>query len=123
VIRLAVIYALLDASRLIRREHLRAALEVWRYCDDSAKHIFGTRIGDTTAERILAELHDAQHGYMDRSQIRDFLGHRIEANRIDMAGETLVELGHIDIEHVPTGGRPIERWWLRTPVEKSAGKA
>lgn len=122
VIRLAVIYALLDRTRLIRREHLRAALEVWRYCDDSARHIFGVQIGDTTAERILAELRDSENGYMDRSQIRELLGHRIQANRIDMARETLAELGHIDIENVSTGGRSRERWVLRTPVEESGGK-
>jgi uncharacterized protein DUF3987 len=106
VIRLAVIYALLDRTRLIRREHLRAALEVWRYCHDSARHIFGTRIGDTVADRVLAEIRDSQGGYMDRNEIREFLGHKIDSNRIDLAREALVELGHIDIEQIATLGRP-----------------
>ena len=34
--RLAMIYALLDQTTLIGGDHLKAALEVWRYCKDSS---------------------------------------------------------------------------------------
>ena len=40
-LRLSLLYALLDGSGLIRAEHLRAALAVWKYCEASAKRIFG----------------------------------------------------------------------------------
>jgi hypothetical protein len=40
VIRLALIYALLDCSDNISEGHLRSALAVWDYCKDSAKYIF-----------------------------------------------------------------------------------
>jgi hypothetical protein len=39
--QLALIYAVLDGAALIARPHLEAALEVWRYCDESAAYIFG----------------------------------------------------------------------------------
>lgn len=39
--RLALIYALLDGENVVRVCHLEAALEVWRYCEDSAKYVFG----------------------------------------------------------------------------------
>jgi hypothetical protein len=35
VMRLACLYALADISSFVRLEHLRAGLEVWRYCFDS----------------------------------------------------------------------------------------
>jgi hypothetical protein len=41
VIRLAMIYALLDCSDQIRSEHLRAAMAVWKYADETALRIFG----------------------------------------------------------------------------------
>src|SRR5208283_2893112 len=55
-LRLSLIYALLDGASEIRKEHLIAALEVWRYCDDSAKYIFGDALGDPTADEILRAL-------------------------------------------------------------------
>ena len=33
VMRISAIYALLDKSRLIRREHLEAAIALWEYCE------------------------------------------------------------------------------------------
>ena len=40
IIRLALLYALMDTSDHIRSEHLRAAVALWRYCEDSARYIF-----------------------------------------------------------------------------------
>jgi len=40
VVRLSLIFALLDGSSTITTAHLSAALAVWRYCDDSARIIF-----------------------------------------------------------------------------------
>jgi hypothetical protein len=41
-VRLALIYALLDGADNIAEPHLMAALEIWRYCDQSVAIIFGT---------------------------------------------------------------------------------
>jgi hypothetical protein len=40
VVRLALLYALADQQQEIEVPHLEAALEVWRYCEDSARLIF-----------------------------------------------------------------------------------
>jgi hypothetical protein len=108
VVRLALIYALLDRSRLIRVEHLRAALEIWRYCDDSARYVFGGRLGDRVAEYVMGELRQSR-GHLDRNEIRQALGHRTTAAEIDVALDYLEELGLIWRESVRTKGRPIER--------------
>lgn len=41
VVRLSLLYAALDGSRIIQEWHLKAALALWRYCQESAKVIFG----------------------------------------------------------------------------------
>ena len=53
VLRLGMIYALLDESSVIRVEHLRAAYAVWRYAQRSAEIIFGTSSGDSLADKLL----------------------------------------------------------------------
>ena len=56
VMRLSGLYALLDQSPLITIEHLDAALAVWRYCEASARYIFGDALGDPIADDILQVL-------------------------------------------------------------------
>jgi hypothetical protein len=56
VLRLSLLYALLDQADSIRLEHLRAALAFWDYCERSAKHIFGAATGDPKADKILGAL-------------------------------------------------------------------
>lgn len=46
VIRLAMIYSLMDCTDTISPEHLRAALAVWGYGEDSAKFIFSGQADD-----------------------------------------------------------------------------
>ncbi len=56
VLRLSLLYALLDSSSTMQPEHLQAALAVWDYCERSIEHIFGGATGDADRERILGAL-------------------------------------------------------------------
>jgi hypothetical protein len=56
VIRLALLYALLDQSSVIQPTHLKAGLAVWEYAEASARHIFGSTLGDPLADDILRSL-------------------------------------------------------------------
>ncbi len=56
VLRLSLIYALLDHSKLIEIAHLMAALAVWRYADDSARYIFHDKTGSNDADKIVGTL-------------------------------------------------------------------
>ena len=47
---------LLDGQRHIGRAHLAAALEIIRYANDSALHIFGDATGNPAADTILNAL-------------------------------------------------------------------
>ena len=69
VLRLALVYALLDRASEIQQEHLLAGHAVWRYCEDSARYIFGDSLGDPVADEILRRLRQSLKG-LTRTEIR-----------------------------------------------------
>ncbi|MGH9368310.1 MAG: DUF3987 domain-containing protein, partial [Thermoanaerobaculia bacterium] len=110
VTRLSLVYALLDSSREIEVEHLKAALASWDYASTSASLIFGDLLGDPIADRILKELR-ASDG-LARTDISALFGRNISAAAIERALLTLADLKLARSERVATSGRgrPAERW-------------
>jgi len=106
--RLALIYALLDGSREIRPEHLTAAAAVWDYCDASAQYIFGQRLGDPIADRILTELQSHPAG-LSRTDLRNLFA-RHKSAEIDHALQALLAAGVARPIAQPTAGRSAEIW-------------
>jgi hypothetical protein len=110
VMRLALVYALLDKSTVIEPEHLKAALAVWSYCEQSARFIFGGALGDTTSDEILEALKRNPDG-MTRTDLSNHFGRNKSASELGRALNRLAELGRVIVERMPSGGgRPIERW-------------
>jgi hypothetical protein len=110
VMRLSLIYALLDSSKEIRGDHLRAALALWDYVVASVRHVFGPVIGDPIADKIL-ELLRARKDGVTRNEICNHLGRNVEAGRIELALDALVKMLRARKESRPTGGRPAEVWF------------
>jgi Protein of unknown function (DUF3987)/Bifunctional DNA primase/polymerase, N-terminal len=117
VLRLALIFALLDEKDRISATHLLAAREVWRYCEESARYIFGEALQNNAANEILSALRTSPNG-MSRSEIlrRIFGGHK-SSTEIEAA---LAELLRLDLARrkeisrtggKAPGGRPEERWF------------
>jgi hypothetical protein len=52
VLRLSMLYALLDCSASIQATHLMAALALWDYGEQSVKHIFGDALGYAVADEL-----------------------------------------------------------------------
>jgi hypothetical protein len=52
-LRLALLYALTDSASEINVEDLNSALAIWRYCEASAKLIFGDTVGNPLADEVL----------------------------------------------------------------------
>jgi hypothetical protein len=113
VMRLACLYAVGDRASLVTPAHLRAALEVWRYCRDSAAYLFSDRLGDATADKILQELRRVSPDGIRRSDItRDLFDRNKPASEITRALE-LLERHHLarhEDDRTGEGPRPIE-WW------------
>jgi hypothetical protein len=110
VLRLAALYAVLDRSRIVRIEHLQAALAVWDYCYSSASYIFGDATGDPVADRIREALREAATLGMTRTEIRDLFKRHESSDRIQQALNQLVELRIAGRRVVETEGRSIEMW-------------
>ena len=117
--RLACLYALLDQSPVVQREHLEAALAVWTYCEASARFIFGDTLGDPTADTILRALRQATNG-LTRTEISDLFGRNRRASDISRALGRLLEAGlAICLPDAATGGRPAERWYAVRPGQQA----
>ncbi len=117
--RLACIYALLDQSAMVRREHLEAALAVWEYCDASARFIFGDALGDPVADEILRVLRQTEDG-LTRTEISKHFGRNRAASDISRALARLLEAGlAVCVPDAPAGGRPAERWFAVTPGRRA----
>lgn len=110
VVRLALIYALLDGADSIGRDHLLAALAVWQYTDATAGYVFGASLGDRIADEILRRLVRAGDVGLTRTEIRDVFGRHETTERIGTALELLRSKGRAACESVSTGGRPTELW-------------
>lgn len=112
VLRLALIYALLDGSPTITAEHLRPALAVWRYCEASARIIFSPVDADSDdpLEQQVLSIIRLNPG-VNRKGLHKALGGHIPASTLVKALAKLRDRGLIRTETVSTGGRPSECWW------------
>jgi hypothetical protein len=107
--RLAMIYALLDATYTIQPAHLRAALAVWRYCEASVRYIFGDAIGDPVADDLLRALRQTGPEGMTARALHELFQHH--SQRLGQALALLFQHALIRRKiRNGTGGRPAEIW-------------
>ncbi|MCB0342074.1 MAG: DUF3987 domain-containing protein [Pseudobdellovibrionaceae bacterium] len=118
IIRIAMIYALVDQRTQIEREHLAAAYGLWLHSYESLFEIFGKALGNRVADDLLPELRERQDG-MTRTEIRDFFKKNKSQNEIEIGLKLLREHGLAEFVLIPSGGRPLERWFA---TKNKAGK-
>ncbi len=121
VVRLSALYALLAQSPVIGKPHLEAALALWRYCEASARFVFGDTLADPLAERLYALLMAHPEG-VTRSEIYDHFDRHQTAKDIAHALGALARQGRAErLDPEPTGGRPVERWVARKAQKARKG--
>jgi hypothetical protein len=108
--RLACLYALLDGSFVIRKAHLRAALALWDYVDQSAVNIFGERLGDWVADTVYEAIREAGADGLSETEIHEVFGRNQKGARLLVALQSLAGLRLIAPKVEQTGGRPRTRW-------------
>jgi hypothetical protein len=111
-VRLALLYALLDRAEAIDPEHLEAALAAWRYCEASARYIFGDLLGDPAADTILQTLRRRKPDGLPKREIYGLFSNKLRAATINAAFGLLERTGKVRCEQQPSsGGRPSEKWF------------
>jgi hypothetical protein len=108
VMRLAMLYALLDRCERIGAPHLMASLALWQYVEQSIRWIWGDSLGDPMADDLLRYLRGLPGG-ATRTEIRDHYG-RHNSEGIGRALGVLAEAQLVVRKTEQTGGRPVERW-------------
>lgn len=113
--RLALVYAAIDRSEAVRPVHLKAALEVWRYCEESAAYLFGDApaLGaEGRVERVMRRY----RRWVDRSTLyRKLERSGIKSYYLDAALASLEEQGKVESREVATRGRPrTEYKWIHS---------
>jgi Bifunctional DNA primase/polymerase, N-terminal/Protein of unknown function (DUF3987) len=110
VLRLSMLYALLDCSPVITAEHLLAALALWDYCERSVRYVFGDTLGDSVADELLQLLRGCPGG-LTRTEMSNYFQRNVSAERIGRALGLLLQHKLARREQEKTGGRPTERWY------------
>lgn len=114
VLRLAMLYALVDGDITIGVAHLRSALGLWDYAARSVAWATSAATADPVAEQIHAALAASPDG-LTRTQMRDLFGRNLPGARIDQALTTLGVGGRAQRLRLATAGRPAEVWTAVLP--------
>jgi hypothetical protein len=108
VLRLALIYSLIDGTTVIDNPHLAAASALWDYAARSVGMLFASTTANPLAEQIHAAL--VASGAMSRTDIRDLFSRNRPAADIDDALAALQRCGRARPVKVVTAGRPAQLW-------------
>jgi hypothetical protein len=111
IIRLAMLYALLDCSGIIKRVHLEAAKALWDYSEASVRHIFGGNVLSKKAQKLRGWLFDADELGLSKTEIHKKFGNRLKAPELDKLCLELALNGLAFMVSAETSGRAEERWY------------
>lgn len=108
VLRLSLLYAILDKSKVIRKRHIESALAIWQRSEQSVEFIFGDSSGDEIQDRILEAL---KRGPMTQTEVYvNVFNRKIPAIRIRDTLQKLSAKGLIIGKSIPTKGRSKTVW-------------
>ena len=119
VMRISNIYALLDQSRLVKPEHLSAALALWDYSFQSCQYIFGDKGASKDLVSLVEALYEAHPKGLSRTDIRNLFHRHRGEEEIDRMLSTLREAGIAQAHGVKTEGRSTRLWTLADAATKA----
>jgi hypothetical protein len=114
VLRLTMLFAVLDGSAAMMPKHLKAAIAFWQYCERSASWIFGEKTGNKAADKIHWALQREPKGITRTKIALEVFNNHISKTNMDIAFSTLLDanLAYFKSERV-NGDKPIQRWFER----------
>ncbi len=117
IVRLSLIYAVLDLSDTITLDHLLAAKAVWDYCEQSVRYLFTSCIGNSLAEQIHEEIVKRGEPGMTQTEISNHFRHNKSSAELKEAIDQLIKSGRIYERTITTGGRPKTVYFANVPTK------
>jgi hypothetical protein len=116
VLRLSMIYALLDCSATIEHKHVHRAYCLWEHAERTSRFVFGNSLGDKVAEEILLMLRESKGAGLLTREIT----HKVSSkDKKDVPGalRLLAENGLVHVEKIArqdgTKGKLGQRWFAK----------
>lgn len=122
VLRLALLYAVLDGSDDIEPEHLKAGLAIVKYSIDSARSIFGDHAGSDET-KLTSALSAAGPDGLTRAQISKVFSGNKNSHELDLLLTHLIERGYVTKHTVSAGKGPNKTiyTWTNKPEPNPIG--
>jgi hypothetical protein len=95
ILRLAMVYALLDKSNIIEAPHLKAAVSVWDYCERTVEYMFGDQTGDRRADRLYDFIVQAGSTGCTTTDCHGVFANSLKANDLRRLIEKLWRAGRV----------------------------
>lgn len=117
VLRLTMIYAILEDSLLMEPHHLKAALAFWDYAKRSAQWTFGENTGNRQADKLYWALRHEPNGLTRDQVTKEVFSNNASKNDIDMAVSELYHAKLLTVKHRwseydNTGHRKPVKWYV-----------
>ena len=111
VLRLSLVYALLDGARQVDVAHLAAALALWSYVRCSAGYVFGDTRGNPDLDRLAEFIRTAGPEGRTREAVSvDLFARHRTAEQLDALLDVLTKDDEYRVDTVPTAGRSATRY-------------
>jgi hypothetical protein len=121
VLRLALIYALLDLNNEIDTPHLLAAFAIWKFNQTCVEQLFADKLESPKANKILVKLDMAGEAGISRSGINDLFKGKTPAFELNEVLTNLERKGKIRSEKKVTAGRTAD-WFYLVSQREQGGK-
>jgi hypothetical protein len=126
LLRLSLLYALLDGAPAIDVEHLESAWDLLCVADDSARRLFSSETGDRTADKLLDGLRALRQrgrpAELTGTEQRNLFARHASKETLTRARVTLERAGVAFTSQRATGGRPIDLLVLCDPSAECDGR-
>ncbi len=122
VLRLAMLYAVLEGTTVLESQHLEAARAFVGYCERCAQWIFQERTGNKVADKIIWNLERRPEG-MTRTEIRvELFAKHCSETTLNMALSDLVNADLIEISYERgRNNKMVEHWKMKETEAEPQG--
>jgi hypothetical protein len=105
LMRLALVFALIDGESSVDAQHITAAHAVWRYSEATVRYVYGESSGDEVVDKLEAAVSAAGVDGLTYSEIQRLWSGHLSTKIRNAAVEKLMASGKARLEVETTGGK------------------